>query len=154
MVRAVVENQEMDILSLDVELNKQSLDAMYQYLESKNDSNLQLPPKPIFNPTPMIPLCYWCKGPLDFPKNDINYEELFEEHLEDSSKTDLDREKITGWKWKARRHPVKEYGIHKPEICILSLLPLTFPYRRCTNCFVSCLMEPGKVIILLDIIIW
>jgi hypothetical protein len=148
LVKVVLEYQEEPLLSVtNVELNKQSLKAMYQYLESKNPQPSSLPPLPNLDPPPQMPQCYWCKGPIEFP-SDFGEEEnplfQYEDVLDADIRTAMDSEKLTGFTWKDRRHPVKEFGSHLPETCVLSLVPIQFPYRRCVSCPVACLMEPGK----------
>jgi hypothetical protein len=144
-LRAVLQNQEREEFSLNIEINKQCLQAMFQFLNSKDNRRDTLPKIPEFNPAANIPICYWCKGPLEFPL-ELEIHNLNE--IDEELKTELDKEEWFGFKWNIRRHPVKEFGSHKPEICILTLLPIQFPYRRCTNCFVAASIEPGWTFII------
>lgn len=142
LIKAVSEHQDQPQFSLEIEINKQCLQVLYTFLMSKDEPISSVPPMPEFDPLPHIPLCYWCKGPIEFPLEKYDYRFEFEEVFEEF-RIDFDEERITGFKWRSRRHPVKDYGIHRPEIGILSLLPIQFPYRKCQNCAAICLMEPG-----------
>lgn len=141
LMRAVLQNQDRVEFSLNVEINKQCLQMIHTFLMSKKLQGGFPSALPNF-PQPPIPSCFWCKGPLEFP---LEVETLDEEikDFDDELKSPLDSEAWSGFKWNSRRHPVKEYGSHKPESCILTLLPMQFPYRRCSNCHVTALIEPG-----------
>lgn len=143
LIRAVLQNQDRAEFSLDEELNKQCLKAMVEFLNSKSPKSNKLPKMPQFSSEPHIPMCHWCKGPLEFPLEMFSFDEALKD-VDKELMTGLAQEQWSGFKWNVRRHPVKEFGVHKPEICILTLLPLQFPYRRCSNCYVSALFEPGK----------
>ncbi|XP_021955157.1 uncharacterized protein LOC110851612 [Folsomia candida] len=142
LIRAVLQNQDRAEFSLDEELNKQCLKAMVEFLNSKSPKSNKLPKMPQFSSEPHIPMCHWCKGPLEFPLEMFSFDEALKD-VDKELMTGLAQEQWSGFKWNVRRHPVKEFGVHKPEICILTLLPLQFPYRRCSNCYVSALFEPA-----------
>jgi len=154
LVKAVVQNQHIPGFDLSIEINKQSLRAIYKFLNSKNPvpCNVTYPACPIFHPPPSLPLCYWCKGPIEYPTEFLEHSSPVSQYSdvldEEELVSPVDEERITGFTWNERRHPIKESGCHVPELCVLSLIPIQFPYRRCPNCPVTCLMEPGEYLIL------
>lgn len=137
LLKTVMSNQNRKQFAIDTELNLQSVNCIEEYLRSKN---LDLSSLPKVNSGP-IPLCHWCKGPIQFPEE---VSSILPDNITDDMKSNFDKVELVGFRWNERRHPVKQSGTHRSEICILTLLPLKFPYRRCNTCFVPALLEPGK----------
>lgn len=140
MVKDVVENPEKFQLEGNA-VNLQSLMVMYDYLETKakllkDKGPLPMKPRVLLDPPPRKPVCCLCFKPTKLVTADHwNARDLTTAHK-------IDNEQIEGVLWSEQQHAQKSRS-HPIGICVLSLLPISFPHRTCSTCGVACMLTPA-----------
>lgn len=143
-IKKVVENPEKYDLEGNV-ANLQSLMTMYDYLKTKpvfllKKGRLPLKPRVLVDPPPRKPACPLCSKPtkqlsVPPPERWKPNQDFIEEHP-------FDMENLEGVLWHEQTH-VQKTRNHPITNCVLSLVPTSFPYRKCGLCGTICLLYPA-----------